>query len=79
MCPGELVILDALDPCVMVAVQGDADDLESQSWSRSRETPMISNPSLWYLLYIFTRVGLKLRQGPHQLAQKSIMVTLPLG
>ena len=34
MIPGQLIVLDALEPCV----------------SLSRDTPTISRPSLWYFL-----------------------------
>src|SRR4051812_23699405 len=42
----------------------------------SSEILYISNPFSWYLLYNFFKPGIARRQGPHQLAQKSIRTYL---
>src|SRR5690554_7219945 len=45
---------------------------------RSKDTPIILRPLLWYLLYTLTTLGFSTLQGLHQAAQKSIIVTLPM-
>src|SRR5678815_2337020 len=44
----------------------------------SRESPTISRPLSLYLSCIFTKCGISTRQGPHHVAQKSTITTLPL-
>ena len=39
--------------------------------------PMTSNPRSWYCLYRSLMFSISARQGPHQVAQKSISTTLP--
>ena len=46
-------------------------------WSRSSETPRISNPFRAYLSYTRFTLGFSIRQGRHQLAQKSMSTYLP--
>ncbi len=46
--------------------------------SSSSETPMMFNPLEWNSLYKATTLGFSFRQGPHQEAQKSIIVIFPL-
>ena len=45
-----------------------------RSWSS--DTPIMPSPLSLYLLYVATSPGMSRRHGPHQLAQKSITVTL---
>src|SRR5690606_40085782 len=45
--------------------------------SLSKETPIIFKPFSCNSLYIATTLGFSIRQGPHQDAQKSIIVTFP--
>src|SRR5690554_277984 len=44
----------------------------------SKETPIISRPLSLYFSYTFTTFGFSFLQGPHQAAQKSMIVTFPL-
>ena len=45
-------------------------------WLLSKETPTIPKPLALNALYAATTFGISARQGPHQLAQKSIKVYL---
>src|SRR6188768_1936761 len=55
-----------------------ASHLVARLESGSTFTPIMVKPMGLYLACSFSRMGISVRQGPHQLAQKLIMITWPL-
>src|SRR3954464_9508011 len=50
----------------------------SFSYVSSTDTPVTCSPSLPYLFWNSMNHGISILQGPHQVAQKSSRITLPL-
>src|SRR5258707_324512 len=53
-------------------------DLTTEGPCWSRETPTMVTPLSAYFFWIATNPGISARQGGHQVAQKSRMITFPL-